>query len=79
MLVWLYELALAPTVHTIVVAVIAPLTQITPSIVIEGVPALRLVPVKVISYPPEIFPYLGATDVTMGVLSCLNSIPLVNV
>ena len=78
-LAWLYELALAPTVHTIVVAVIAPLTHVTPSIVIAGVAALRFVPVRVISYPPAMLPYLGETDVTMGVLSCLNYIALVNV
>lgn len=70
---------LAPTVQTIVVAVDEETGQSTPSMVTVAAPALRLVPVKVMSYPPAIFPYFGEIDVTTAVLSCLNYIALAKV
>lgn len=72
MLAIVYESDLAPTVHTIEVADVDVTEHCTPSIVITGVPASRLVPVRVREYPPEIIPYLGEMEVTIPVLSCLN-------
>ena len=64
---------LAPTVQTIEVAVVVVTLQLIPSIEIIGVPALRLVPVRVKLYPPKTSPYLGLSEVTIGVASSLYS------
>lgn len=67
---------LAPAVQVIVVAVEVTIEQLIPSIVITAVPELRLVPVRVIGYPPVMLPYLGLIDVTIGVFVCLYSTKL---
>lgn len=74
-----YGPVLAPTVQVIVLAVAEATGQSTPSMVTVAEAASRLVPVRVRVYPPLMSPYLGETEVTMGVLSCLNSIALVKV
>lgn len=68
---------LAPAVQVMVVAAETTFVQLIPSIMMTAVPELRLVPVRVIVYPPAMSPYLGLIDVTIGVFTCLYSTKLV--
>ena len=60
-------------------AVLAVTAQSTPSMVTTAAATLRYCPVRVKVYPPLIYPYLGLTAVTIGVVSCLNSAALLKV
>ena len=62
---------LAPTVQIILVAVALLKTHETPSIITKAAPISKLVPERVISYPPNTSPVKGETVLMTGVESDL--------
>ena len=67
------RLSLKPVSHYKFVEVVAEASTIhsMPSIIIDGVPKSRFIPVNVIVYPPYTEPVSGETEVIIGVLSVL--------